>query len=103
MTRTQFPQISYKRRLLLILALACCMAGKSRAQSASLKDFNIKLDSFVTDLMQKVPVIPAITVTMVNENGTVFNKAFGYANKEAGIKADLNTSFYIASSTKSFT
>jgi CubicO group peptidase (beta-lactamase class C family) len=50
-----------------------------------------------------VPAVPGMTVTIVNENGPIFMKAYGWANKEAGIKADVNTEFYIASSTKSFT
>jgi CubicO group peptidase (beta-lactamase class C family) len=42
-------------------------------------------------------------VPCINEDGLIFNKAYGWANKDAGIKADVNTAFYIASSTKSFT
>jgi CubicO group peptidase (beta-lactamase class C family) len=90
-------------RKMVLTAVLCCVAGLTEAQTPDQQQFNAHLDSFTKRLMEKVPVIPAITITIVNENGTVFNKAYGWANKEAGIKADLNTEFYIASSTKSFT
>lgn len=81
------------------------VCGFATAQSPKLSQpqFLAKLDSFTQKLMERIPVVPGITITIVNENGPIFNKGYGWANKEAGIKADVNTAFYIASSTKSFT
>ena len=90
---------------MVVLTMVCWLTTSlALAQSTTnQQQFTAELDSYIQKLMEKIPVIPAITVTIVNDNGTVFNKAYGWANKESGIKADVNTAFYIASSTKSFT
>jgi CubicO group peptidase (beta-lactamase class C family) len=58
--------------------------------------------SYIQGILKNVD-IPAIGVTILSEGKPVFIKTYGLADKEAGIKADNNTLFYIASSTKSFT
>jgi CubicO group peptidase (beta-lactamase class C family) len=91
------------QKKMVILLLACCFVSFTWAQTTSQKQFLAGLDSIVQKLMERIPSIPALTITIADANGTLFNKAYGWANKEAGVKADLNTAFYIASSTKSFT
>src|SRR5215207_7723280 len=88
---------------MVLLPMVCSFLSCTQAQSLNQQQFTAHLDSFTKKLLERIPVIPAITVTIVNENGPIFNKAYGWADKEAGIKADVNTAFYIASSTKSFT
>ncbi|HYF29655.1 MAG TPA: serine hydrolase [Chitinophagaceae bacterium] len=93
------------KKMVFLLLACCCLAGAfSQAQSKlTQQQFTAELDNFTQKILERVPVIPAITITIVSENGAVFNKAYGWANKETGLKADINTAFYIASSTKSFT
>jgi CubicO group peptidase (beta-lactamase class C family) len=40
---------------------------------------------------------------VIKDDKPIFLRAYGMADKEAGIKADTDTLYYIASSTKSFT
>ena len=61
-----------------------------------------KVDSAVQKLMEKIPVVPAIAISIVDDNGPLLSKGYGWANKETGVKADENTLFYIASNTKAF-
>jgi CubicO group peptidase (beta-lactamase class C family) len=91
-----------KRKSLLAIVLGCLFFTSTRAQQDQ-KRLNAYIDSFTSKLLEQIPSIPAMTVTIVSDKGTVFNKAYGWANKETGLKADVNTAFYIASSTKSFT
>lgn len=61
-----------------------------------------KLDAYVQDVLKRID-IPAVGVVIVKDGKPFFIKAYGYADREANIKADNNTLFYIASATKSFT
>jgi CubicO group peptidase (beta-lactamase class C family) len=91
-----------QKKMAMLLAAAYFIITAVRAQIPNQQQFASQVDSFTRTLMTKIP-IPAISITIVDERGTIFNKSYGWANKEAGIKADLNTGFYLASSTKSFT
>lgn len=68
------------------------------AQDANTEEY----DGFITDAMAKFPEIPGVAVVVVQKNKLVYAKGFGVANRELNQKADANTLFYIASSTKSF-
>lgn len=61
-----------------------------------------KVDSFTKKIFERVTAIPSMVISIVDENGPFFIKGYGWADKEAGIKADENTLYYIASCTKSF-
>ncbi|MEQ1645068.1 MAG: serine hydrolase domain-containing protein, partial [Pyrinomonadaceae bacterium] len=52
---------------------------------------------------ETIPDIPGFAVVVIKGDKPIFVKAYGIADKEAGVKADVNTLFYVASSTKSFT
>lgn len=67
------------------------------------KDFTAAYDAFIRKTMDNIPDIPAFAVVVIQNDQPIFVQAYGMADKEAGIKADINTLFYIASSTKSFT
>src|SRR6188474_2506031 len=91
------------RKKMVVSVIACCLyIGSLQAQSLNQKQFLSHLDSFATKLLERIPVIPAISITIADEKGPVFIKAYGTANKTTGEKADVNTEFYIASTTKSF-
>lgn len=46
--------------------------------------------------MDNIPDIPAFAVVVIRNDQPIFVQAYGMADKEAGIKADINTLFYIA-------
>jgi CubicO group peptidase (beta-lactamase class C family) len=66
------------------------------------KEFNSDLDAYIRSSMQAIPELPSIAMVVVKDDKPIFMRAYGLANKEAGIKADANTLYYIASSTKSY-
>jgi len=88
--------------MVVSLITACVLISSTQAQSLSQQQFNSYLDSFTNKLLEKVPVIPAISISLVGENGPKHIMAYGWANKARGERADVNTEFYIASTTKSF-
>ncbi|MGF2414042.1 MAG: serine hydrolase domain-containing protein, partial [Ferruginibacter sp.] len=69
---------------------------------SSKQKFIAEFDAYIQEVLKNTD-IPAIGISILSGGKPVFVKTYGYANKEAGIKADNNTLFYIASSTKSFT
>lgn len=88
-----------------IMMIAAVISGSiSFAQTTSLnkKQLVQKVDSAIKVTMEKIPAVPGLSISIVDENGPLFIKGFGWADKEAGIKADENTLFYIASNTKAF-
>src|ERR1700741_4709719 len=90
------------KKMVVSLISACVLISSTQAQSLSQQQFISYLDSFTNKLLEKVPVIPAISISIVSENGPKHVMAYGWANKARGEKADVNTEFYIASTTKSF-
>ncbi len=61
-----------------------------------------KIDSAVQKIMEKIPVVPGIAICLVDDNGPLLAKGYGWANRENNVRADENTLFYIASNTKAF-
>ena len=53
--------------------------------------------------MKKITLAAVVAIVVVEGDKTVFMQAYGIADCKAGQKADLNTLYYIASLTKSFT
>ena len=86
----------------VILAISCFLLVNAQDES-TIKQFAAKYDAYIKQLTEKIPEIPAIAVVVIKNDKPVFLKAYGVADKETGTKADINTLFYIASSTKSFT
>jgi CubicO group peptidase (beta-lactamase class C family) len=90
--------------LLLIVFLlnsACVYAQQGPARKSG--DFAKDLDAYVKKTMERFPDIPGMAVVVIKDDKPIFLKAYGMADKEAGIKADTDTLFYIASSTKAYT
>ena len=72
-------------------------------RSASEKEFNAAYDAQISKTMTTFPDLPGIAIVVIKEDKPIFVRAYGMADKEAGIKADTDTLFYTGSSTKSFT
>ena len=70
---------------------------------ATKSTFEADFDRFIQTTLEAIPTIPGLSVAVVKDGKAIYTKGFGYADKENGIVATANTSFYIASSTKSFT
>lgn len=66
------------------------------------KQFSSDLDAYVRQSMQAIPELPSVAMVVVKDDKPIFMRAYGLANKEAGTKADVDTLYYIASSTKSY-
>jgi CubicO group peptidase (beta-lactamase class C family) len=72
-------------------------------RAASDKDFNAAYDAQIRKTLATFPDLPAIAIVVIKDDRPIFVRAYGMADKEAGIKADSDTLFYTGSSTKSFT
>jgi CubicO group peptidase (beta-lactamase class C family) len=96
------------RKLTTLLLVVIFAIGSTTAQTRSNsqgaeKAFADSMERFILRTTEKLPDIPAIAIVVIKDDTPVFMKAYGMADREAGIKADENTMWYIASSTKSFT
>ncbi|MFN2493765.1 MAG: serine hydrolase domain-containing protein, partial [Pyrinomonadaceae bacterium] len=67
------------------------------------KDFNAAYDAQIRKTIATFPDLPGIAIVVIKDDRPIFVRAYGMADKEAGIKADNDTLFYTGSSTKSFT
>ena len=78
---------------LLIIALIISAVLSAQMTNASKQQLAGKVDSFIQKILEKIPAIPGMVISMVDENGPFFIKGYGWADKEAGIKADANTQY----------
>ena len=67
------------------------------------KDFIAAYDARVRETLAKFPELPGMAIVVIKDDRPIFIRAYGMADKETGIKADNDTLYYIASSTKSYT
>lgn len=67
------------------------------------KEFNTAYSAYISKTIEKFSGRAGIAIVVIKEDQPVFVQAYGMADMENGINADVNTLFYIASSTKSFT
>ena len=93
------------RKLILSLCLLFSVSSFLFCQMANKTKANFQKDA--TELIEyafsEVGSIPGVSMSVVKDGKTVFEKGFGYANMETKLKMKENTSFYIASCTKAFT
>jgi CubicO group peptidase (beta-lactamase class C family) len=85
----------------LLLNSAGVFAQASRP--ATEKDFAAAYDAQIRKTLATFPDLPGIAIVVIKEDKPIFVRAYGMADKEAGIKASTDTLFYTGSSTKSFT
>ena len=89
--------------LIIVFALLSAPGFAQSSTAATEKAFVDSLNSFILKTTERLPDIPGIAIVVIKDDKPIFIKAYGMADKEAGIKADTDTLWYIASSTKSFT
>src|SRR5687768_12497403 len=65
--------------------------------------FPVSYEASVSKALAAFPDLPGIAIVVIKDDRPVFLRAYGIADREARVKADTDTLFYIASSTKSFT
>src|SRR5436189_2765732 len=94
----------------IVIALVALLLNSARvfvfAQTgapATEKDFSAAYDAYISKTIATIPDLPGIAIVVIKDDKPIFLRAYGTADKEAGIKADTDTLYYIASSTKSFT
>src|SRR4051812_16222575 len=84
---------------LVLNPIAACSQAEA---TVSDQEFVSGYDAFIRKTMERFPEIPSVAVVVVKGDKSVFMQAYGIADREAGKKADADTLYYIASSTKSF-
>jgi CubicO group peptidase (beta-lactamase class C family) len=67
------------------------------------KDLTSDFDAAIRRTLESVSDIPGMAVVVIRDDKPIFTKAYGMADKEAGLKARTDTLWYMGSSTKSFT
>src|ERR1044072_985325 len=87
----------------LLLNSASPIVFAQTLRAASEKEFNAAYDAQIRKTMATFPDLPGIAIVVIKDDRPIFVRAYGMADKEAGVKADTDTLYYIASSTKSFT
>ena len=87
----------------LLLNSASPFVFTQSLRAASDKDFNAAFDAQIRKTIATFPDLPGIALVVIKDDRPIFVRAYGMADKEAGIKADSDTLFYTGSSTKSFT
>jgi CubicO group peptidase (beta-lactamase class C family) len=88
--------------LITLLLNSVCIFAQADT-SGMQKEFSTAYEAYIQKTMEQLPDIPAIAVVVVKDDKPIFVRAYGLADREAGTRADADTLFYIASSTKSFT
>jgi CubicO group peptidase (beta-lactamase class C family) len=89
--------------LLVLLLNSTGIPVVAQTDGRAAKDFTAAFDAQVRKALATFPDLPGVAVVVIKDDKPIFVRAFGMADKEAGTKADTDTLYYIASSTKSFT
>ena len=77
----------------LLLNSANSFVFAQTLRAASEKDFDVAYDAQIRKTMEMFPDPPGIAIVVIKDDRPVFVRAYGMADKEAGIKADSNTLF----------
>jgi CubicO group peptidase (beta-lactamase class C family) len=97
------------RKLIVISLVALLLnstgvsAFAQASRPAAEKDFTAAYDAQIRKTLATFPDLPGIAIVVIKDDRPIFVRAYGMADKEAGIKATTDTLFYTGSSTKSFT
>jgi CubicO group peptidase (beta-lactamase class C family) len=87
----------------LLLNSASVFVFAQAERPALEKDFTAAYDAQVRKTLAMFPDLPGLAIVVIKDDKPIFVRAYGMADREAGIQADTDTLYYIASSTKSFT
>jgi CubicO group peptidase (beta-lactamase class C family) len=106
--KLNFPGETMKKAIVIALvALLLNSAGgfvfAQTSRPATEKDFSTAYEAHIRKALATFPDLPGIAIVVIKDDKPIFLDAYGIADKEAGIKTDRDTLYYIASSTKSFT
>ncbi|MEK6372027.1 MAG: serine hydrolase [Acidobacteriota bacterium] len=85
-----------KNALALLLLLLVAVAGNAASVKAD-------IDRFVAQTLKDIPDVTSIGLAVVRDGKPYYAAGFGYADVEKKTRADADTGYYIASSTKSYT
>jgi len=86
----------------LIFSLAVCLPVYSQSKpSTPATDFSEVRKLIQTEMAARK--IPSISIAVARRGKILWEEAFGFADKENGIRADKETMYYTASVTKTFT
>jgi CubicO group peptidase (beta-lactamase class C family) len=89
--------------LIAVLVHSAGLLVLSQTNARTEKDFASAYDAQIGKTLASFPDLPGIAIVVIKDDKPIFVRAYGMADREAGIKADADTLYYIASSTKSFT
>lgn len=79
----------------MVATIGCAQPSQS--------DYTQQLESFIEQTLDETATVPGAIIAVVKGDETLYAGGFGYADMKKKQKMDANTSFYIASITKSFT
>jgi CubicO group peptidase (beta-lactamase class C family) len=97
--------LSNMKHLIIVTLVAILLtpfALFAQATKESDTAFSTDCDAYIRKVMKRVPEIPSVAIVVIKDDKPIFLRAYGLADKEAPVKADTDTLYYIASSTKSF-
>lgn len=89
--------------LIALLVHSAGLLVLSQTNARTEKDFASAYDAQIAKTLAAFPDLPSIAIVVIKDDKPIFVRTYGMADREAGIKADADTLYYIASSTKAFT
>ena len=92
-----------KKALAALVIGVLLSSGSLFAQGDPARDLTSTFDATIRKTLETIPEIPGIAFVVIKDDKPIFVKASGMADKEAGVKADADTLWYMGSTTKSFT
>ena len=90
-------------RLAALAAAAVLLTSTPAAADPDADRFRADADAFIRRAMDRVGVVPGLSIAVVKGEDVLLTVGYGVADLETGAPVDAETRFYIASSTKSFT
>src|SRR5687767_6048901 len=90
LTSSKKPK-TMKKAIVISLVALLLNSGTALAQTKTPKDFSAAYEGYISKSLEKIPDIPAVAVIVIKDDKPIFVRAYGMADKEAGIKADTDT------------
>ena len=90
------------KKLFVVLFILLLSSSSIYPQSPTVIKIN-RIDSFIKLVRDSLGIKTGLTISVVRGDSILFENAYGYSDIEKKVPATVNTPFYIASSTKSFT
>ena len=90
-------------RLAALTAATALLTSTPAAAGPDANRFRTDADAFIRRAMDRVGVVPGLSIAVVEGEDVLLTAGYGVADLETGAPVDADTRFYIASSTKSFT